>query len=141
MRDRGLFRGTCLSGQLTRRGVEQMQALGNAVKDMYRGLIDAENITLYGRSTDYQRTKESASGFVSGIAPTASVVELNLIETVRETMASFWDICQANVKYDAALNQTDWYRAFEKETLAPLKEQFLKETNASDFSYCSILSF
>lgn len=58
--------GSCLPGQLTQIGSNQLQALGRHLQNSYQHLLDrVQRQDVYVRSTNFTRTKASAASFIS----------------------------------------------------------------------------
>ncbi|KAG0228294.1 hypothetical protein BGW42_002286 [Actinomortierella wolfii] len=67
-----LWKGSCFAGQLTSLGARQHQRLGQVLRSIYIDQLSLLNktvdpTTVYFRSTDYPRTKQSAENLLAGM--------------------------------------------------------------------------
>jgi hypothetical protein len=66
LRPAHLWQGNCDVCDLTGRGLTQHHMLGEALGAIYSQFWDISPATMYVRSTDYARTRQSAEAFIRG---------------------------------------------------------------------------
>ena len=66
---------SCLPGQLTSLGMQQLRNLGSFMKEAYQNDIDVAK-PFYARSTDYSRTLLSAAAFLSGYSDGENILRV-----------------------------------------------------------------
>lgn len=81
------WKSKCQYGQLTEKGYEQMIKLGQKAAEIYTkelGYVHEEEEVFY-RSTDSQRAKDSATGFMEGFSKRTSL-KINVVESNKEVL-------------------------------------------------------
>lgn len=109
-----LWQGNCMTGQLTSKGVAQLEGLGSALHDIYvteLGFLPATysraNTSFYLRTTDVWRTRQSAESLLTGLWPASTLADADVIplhsypEEV-ETMFANSAACPAVAKIQSA---------------------------------------
>lgn len=90
LQERQALNGNCMLGQLTGRGEEQLQKLGQRFRALYVDslhllppVLDASVMSL--RSTDVERTIRSAYHFLTGLYPNSSaLLDIDVVEKARD---------------------------------------------------------
>eukprot|EP00741_Cyanophora_paradoxa_P021521 tig00021357_g20777.t1 len=127
--------GTCHSGQLTLKGVEEHRALGARFRREYveRGFLPPvmDPSLLYIRSTDVPRTIESAQSLLHGLYPPSTrpsglpPIPIHMLEEARETLWMNTKLCARLEDTLRAIKKSDEYRQRKKEADA-LREELSK---------------
>ncbi|KND01067.1 uncharacterized protein SPPG_04158 [Spizellomyces punctatus DAOM BR117] len=102
-----LWNGTCMTGQLSVRGIHQMHTLGKVFADIYG------EWPVMARSTDVWRTIQGAQAFLTGLVPKGDAIPLYIYPKAVDTL-SLSLVCPRVVEVYKAARRTREYKLYQE---------------------------
>ena len=130
MNGRQALKGTCMLGQLTKRGESQLKTLGKNFRELYIEKLKLmppklNQDLMMLRSTDVDRTVRSAYHFISGMYPNcAEAVEIDIVEKAMDNAFPNKQFCPYFDKAMKELKKTANFTSFYKTHLLPLEAKY-----------------
>jgi hypothetical protein len=117
-----LWEGSCMTGQLTSQGVQQLEEIGRAFRTVYvdqLGFLPSTysraNTSFYLRTTDVWRTRQSAESLLTGLWPASDlesdVIPLHSFPAEIETMYANPTACDAVASVELQQYASDAWKA------------------------------
>ncbi|KAI9293713.1 phosphoglycerate mutase-like protein [Neoconidiobolus thromboides FSU 785] len=111
--------GNCTDGQLTEKGMMQLNNVGKRINDIYvkklkflSGDFKSDESKLVLRSTNIWRTHQSANALLSGMYEQANKFEINVMPMELETLLPLQKMCPLLKKLELELKHSKLYKQF-----------------------------